>query len=100
MQTTFSELEYVGKKKRTRRDRFLATIEEVMPWADLVAVIESHYPKGEGRGRPPIGGVAYSAHVCSTAMLRTLRRRHRGRDLRQPGHPSLRRHRPGARSRT
>ena len=55
MQTTFSELEYAGKKKRTRRDRFLADIEAVTPWADLVAVIEPHYPKGEGRGRPPIG---------------------------------------------
>jgi IS5 family transposase len=55
MQTTFSELEYAGKKKRTRRDRFLADIEAVTPWADLVAVIEPFYPKGEGRGRPPIG---------------------------------------------
>jgi IS5 family transposase len=55
VQTTFSELEYAGKKKLTRRDRFLADIEAVTPWADLVAVIEPHYPKGEGRGRPPIG---------------------------------------------
>jgi len=55
VQTTFSELEYAGKKKRTRRDRFLADIEVVTPWADLVAVIEPFYPKGEGRGRPPIG---------------------------------------------
>jgi IS5 family transposase len=55
VQTTFSELEYAGKKKRTRRDRFLADIEAVTPWADLVAVIEPFYPKGEGRGRPPIG---------------------------------------------
>lgn len=55
MQTSFSELEYAGKKKRTRRDRFLSDIEAVTPWGDLVAVIEPHYPKGEGRGRPPIG---------------------------------------------
>jgi transposase, IS5 family len=31
-------LEYAAKKKRTRRDRFLADIEAVTPWADLVAV--------------------------------------------------------------
>lgn len=55
MQTTFSELEYAHKKKRTRRDRFLSDIEAVTPWADLVAVIEPFYPKGEGRGRRPIG---------------------------------------------
>ena len=53
-QTSFSELEYAAKKKRTARDRFLADIEAVTPWSDLVAVIEPHYPKGE-RGRPPIG---------------------------------------------
>jgi len=53
-QTSFSELEYAAKKKLTRRDRFLAEIEAVTPWAQLVAVIEPHYPKGS-RGRPPIG---------------------------------------------
>ena len=53
-QTTFSELEYAAKKKLTRRDRFLAEIEAVTPWRELVAVIEPHYPKGS-RGRPPIG---------------------------------------------
>jgi IS5 family transposase len=55
MQTTFSELEYAAKKKQTRRDRFLSEIEAVTPWANLVAVIEPHYPQGGGRGRPPIG---------------------------------------------
>lgn len=55
MQTTFSELEYSAKKKQTRRDRFLEEIEAVTPWAKLVAAIEPFYPKGEGRGRPPVG---------------------------------------------
>jgi IS5 family transposase len=55
VQTTFSELEYAAKKRRTRRDRFLADIEAVTPWAGLLEVIEPFYPKGDGRGRPPIG---------------------------------------------
>ena len=55
MQTSFSELEYAAKKKLTRRDRFLAEIEAVTPWAALEAEIAPFYPKGEGRGRPPIG---------------------------------------------
>lgn len=55
MQTTFAELEYATKKKHTRRDRFLADIEAVTPWSALVAAIEPFYPKGDGRGRPPIG---------------------------------------------
>ena len=53
-QTSFAELEFISKKKQTRRERFLAQIEAATPWAQLVAVIEPHYPKGE-RGRPPIG---------------------------------------------
>jgi len=53
-QTSFAELEYISKKKLTRRERFLAQIEAATPWAQLVAVIEPHYPKGN-RGRPPIG---------------------------------------------
>ena len=55
MQASFSELEYASKKKVTRRDRFLAEIDAVTPWSALVAEIEPFYPKGTGRGRPPIG---------------------------------------------
>jgi DNA topoisomerase VI subunit B len=50
-QTSFAELEVISKKKQTRRERFLAQIEAATPWAQLVAVIEPHDPKGD-RGRP------------------------------------------------
>ena len=53
-QTTFAHAEFAAKKKCTRRERFIARMEEVIPWARLLAVIAPHYPKGE-RGRPPIG---------------------------------------------
>ena len=53
-QGSFVEAEYAGKKKQTRRDRFVAEIERVVPWARLVARLQPLYPKGE-RGRPPIG---------------------------------------------
>jgi IS5 family transposase len=53
-QTTFAHAEFAAKKKSTRRERYLARMEEVIPWAQLLAVIAPHYPKGE-RGRPPIG---------------------------------------------
>jgi IS5 family transposase len=41
-------------RKRTRRDEFLDTMNMIVPWAQLCAVIEPHYPK-RGNGRPPIG---------------------------------------------
>jgi IS5 family transposase len=53
-QTTFAHAEFANKKKTTRREKFLARMEEVIPWATLLAVIQPHYPQGQ-RGRPPIG---------------------------------------------
>src|SRR6476661_8669838 len=53
-QGSFSQAEYAGKKKQTRRDKFLAEMEQVVPWARLVARLQPFYPKGE-RGRPPVG---------------------------------------------
>jgi IS5 family transposase len=51
-QLTFGDAEYAGKRKQTKRERFLAEMDRVVPWAELVAVIEPHWPKGQ-RGRPP-----------------------------------------------
>jgi IS5 family transposase len=53
-QGSFAQAEYAGKKKRTRRDKFLAEMEQVVPWARLVERLRPLYPKGK-RGRPPIG---------------------------------------------
>ena len=53
-QGSFSQAEYAGKKKQTRRDKFLAEMEEVVPWSRLVDRLRPFYPKGE-RGRPPVG---------------------------------------------
>ena len=55
MQKSFSDLEYAAKKKLTRRDRFLAKIDNVTPWSQLHELIAPFYPKVEGAGRPPIG---------------------------------------------
>ena len=53
-QMSFAQNEYAGKKKVTRRGKFLGEMERVVPWARLCAVIEPHYPAGR-RGRPPVG---------------------------------------------
>jgi IS5 family transposase len=51
-QLTFSDAEYAGKRKQTRREVFLAEMDQVVPWTALLALIEPHYPKA-GRGRRP-----------------------------------------------
>lgn len=53
-QTSFAQAEYAGKKKTTRRERFLGEMEQVVPWVRLVTLLTPFYPKGE-RGRPPMG---------------------------------------------
>lgn len=37
-----------------RKAEFLARMESLMPWPELFALIEPHYPK-LGNGRPPVG---------------------------------------------
>jgi IS5 family transposase len=54
-QTSFASLEYAGKKRQTRREKFLGEMERVVPWARLEALIEPHYPKSGRVGRPPVG---------------------------------------------
>jgi transposase, IS5 family len=51
-QMSFSDFEYAGKRKQTRRERFLAEMDQVVPWAGLRGLIEPFYPKAGG-GRKP-----------------------------------------------
>jgi IS5 family transposase len=54
-QTAFSMTGYFDKGKKTKREQFLAEMEQVVPWARLCALIEPHYPKGSpAGGRPPL----------------------------------------------
>ena len=46
--------QYERYRKPTRRDTFLATMEQIVPWDELCNVIEPWYPKA-GNGRPPVG---------------------------------------------
>jgi IS5 family transposase len=45
-QFSFSDAEYNGKRKQTRREKFLAEMEPVVPWKRLEQLIEPHYPQG------------------------------------------------------
>lgn len=50
-QMTFADAGYAGKRMQTRKELFLIEMDQVVPWKGLIALIEPHYPKGEG-GRP------------------------------------------------
>lgn len=51
-QPTFSDLEYQGKKRKTRRELFLERMDGLIPWQKLEGRIAPFYPKA-GRGRHP-----------------------------------------------
>lgn len=51
-QLSFSDAEYAGKRKRTRREKFLDEMNQVVPWDALLVLIEPLYPKA-GNGRRP-----------------------------------------------
>ena len=44
---------YFDKGKKTRREQFLAEMEQVVPWQRLYALLEPHYPKGNPAGGRP-----------------------------------------------
>ncbi|MCZ2078027.1 MAG: IS5 family transposase [Bryobacterales bacterium] len=54
-QLSFAAYEFAQKKRTTRREKFLAEMERVVPWARLQARIEPLYPSTGRVGRQPIG---------------------------------------------
>ena len=53
-QRTFASMAWQAKGKVTRRERFLAEMDAVIPWTRLLGLIAAHYPKA-GHGRQPLG---------------------------------------------
>ena len=53
-QQTFSDIEYSNRKKRTKRDEFLESMDQIIPWDYWCEKIREHYPSGK-HGRPPRG---------------------------------------------
>jgi IS5 family transposase len=54
-QLSLASSEHALKKRVSRREKFLAEVERVCPWARWVALIEPQYPKSGVVGRQPIG---------------------------------------------
>ena len=54
-QRSFASVEFALKKKRTRREKFLADMVRVVPWSRLITVIEPLYPSRGRVGRQPMG---------------------------------------------
>lgn len=54
-QVTFANQSSFEKyARKSRREEFLSAMDRVVPWRELEALIEPHYPKA-GKGRQPVG---------------------------------------------
>ena len=53
-QTLAAQTGFEKYGRKTKRERFLEEMEQVVPWGELQGLVEPHYPKGEN-GRPPVG---------------------------------------------
>ena len=53
-QQTFSDIEYSNRKRKTKKEEFLNSMDEIIPWEHWIDLIREYYPPGK-RGRPPIG---------------------------------------------
>ncbi len=71
-QLGFGDYEQTTATKRTRRERYLAELEAVVPLKVLIDLIEPHYPKTSSKERPgPI-----CSHHHRLALLHPRRQGH------------------------
>lgn len=51
-QLTFADSEFSNKRRKTPKEIFLSRIDALLPWSQLLEVVEPFYPKA-GNGRHP-----------------------------------------------
>jgi IS5 family transposase len=78
-QLGFADYEQTTAKKRTKKEKFLAEMDQVVPWQALIDLIEPHYPKTSSKGgRPPYPLATMSGVPWSGVTQEDQPRRSRG----------------------
>ena len=62
-QPTFADLDYQGKKRKTRREEFLERMDSLIPWQRLEERIRPHYFQGQRGRRPYSISVMLRVHI-------------------------------------
>jgi hypothetical protein len=52
---TFTDMEYAGRKRCGKREKFLESMDGVIPWAAFIEAIEPFYPKSGATARQGSG---------------------------------------------
>jgi porin len=71
-QPTSPDLRNAMKKKKPRREKFLAKMDEVVPWTRLLALIEPHCPEEGPKGRRPTVPLAATHGIMVTGAIFAL----------------------------
>jgi len=74
----FGDYEQSTANKRTKREKFLAELEHVVPWKVLIDLIEPHYPRTSSKGgRPayPLATITRRRHAVLVSLPRPPCRR-------------------------
>ncbi len=72
-QASFADLEYQGKKRRTRREVFLERMESLVPWEKLEGRIRPRYFSSERGRRPYSLPVMLRVHIVQLCYNPRLR---------------------------
>src|SRR3954468_5428759 len=67
-QLSFASLDFAGKKKRTKRDVFLAEMAAVVPWSALAALVERFDAKVGRRGGGGVGACGGAAGLRESVL--------------------------------
>jgi transposase, IS5 family len=65
-QGSFAEAEYAGKKKQTRCDRFLAEMEQAVPWARLLERLGPFIRRADAAGLRSRWNACCGSILCSS----------------------------------
>ena len=66
-QTLASQASFEKFGRKGKRERFLDQMEQVVPWSELLALVEPHYPKA-GNGRQPVGLAIMRMHSSNPIL--------------------------------
>ena len=73
-QLTFADSEYSQKRRLTRKEKFLGRMEKLVPWIQIIDLIEPFYAKaGNGRRPYPLETMLRIHYLQQWYSLRNLR---------------------------
>ena len=63
MHDGFSDYQQTTAKKRIKKEKLLAEMDQVVPWQALIDLIEPHYPKTSSKGGRPLYPLATKLRI-------------------------------------